>query len=68
MSYTFGDERSSKFRGVLKDGKAYFIPLKAEVGNDLAWLKAPSETRALAQHVFDTLIVWVCGVLLGPLG
>ncbi|CAE7256315.1 unnamed protein product [Symbiodinium necroappetens] len=31
---------------VLKDGKAYFIPLKAE-------------------HVFDTLIVWVCGVLLG---
>jgi len=31
---------------VLKDGKGYFSPVKAE-------------------HVFDTLIVWVCGVLLG---
>lgn len=31
---------------VAKDGKKYFLPLKAE-------------------HVLDTLIVWVCGVLLG---
>eukprot|EP00438_Fugacium_kawagutii_P014870 Skav220146 [mRNA] locus=scaffold1320:417550:436226:+ [translate_table: standard] len=31
---------------VLKDGKNYFVPLKAE-------------------HVLDTVIVWLCGVLLG---